>query len=618
MVSLRCKLVSGLLIQASLLVGMSWQGSCQVEQTAALATRTGAITKARASQLQARIEVGRLLKNLPAEAAVAAALATFAATWPAGPAGAVAPPDDWPAFEALARELLPSRQTILDARATVDTGMAPLLAKLGALDQAIAALDLGEAAEVVAEARRQVARLQNSFFRYSATAGEADGEQALLALHLAKDELGKACRGLQHGDAEAEIEALADPAARERAGAAAAEVEQLGSAIGVYVAALRDQADRNERFQAAADRLDQQITAAQEAADRQGATAAAEALSAQRWVVGSCAAFLIAQLLLLLTKVVRPIRGMAALLAEIGRGECDLQQRLAITSRDEIGDFARGFNSFVAKIHSTMQSVDGSVSELNRSVAALDLLGNELRSEASTTQDGAQKLATAADRVVQAVEVAATTTRGLQDGNQAVQDCSGKAKIQAVAAATMVDQVHTSVHALAERSQEIGKVTDIISNLARQTNMLSLNAAIEAARAGAAGAGFAVVADEVRSLANRTAEQAAAIGKSIEAMQQDTIRSVRAMEELCTTVGDVRDMQNEIGAAVQRQHEASAAVGNEVAAAAAGSAQIRASCPQVTDGTARTRELTDGASTLTGTVRGIAGQLDQLVHQFRL
>jgi methyl-accepting chemotaxis protein len=614
MTSLRSKLIAAMCLQAGLLAWMTWSGAMQVDEAAVLATRQHGIMQTRTCSLRATIDVGRLRQGDAVETTLTSGLEAVNDAWRSTGAPATDAPPALAPFLAAVRELVPSRGAIESARAALDRASAPVLAKLSELAQSIAAGDDDDAAEVLAEARRHFARQQNASLRYAATAGSADGEQALLEMRIAGDDLATTLRGMcGEGD-----EALADAKAKSQAAAAAADAANLRQQLDVYVGQREAQAKGLATFSACADQLGTELGARQhETADAIQASAQ-QNQKQQTVMVAVCAATLFVQLLWLLRKVVRPITRMARMLADVGNGECDLAQRLDITSRDEVGAFATGFNAFVAKIHATVSAVDRGVGELNDTMGRLEASSSELQALAATTQDQAERLGASATAVVGAVGGAATAAGEWRGSTGEVRGASDRARTLSTAAVTTVGKVDTTIRGLAQQAQQIGQVTEIIGGLARQTNLLALNAAIEAARAGAAGAGFAVVADEVRNLAGHTAKEAAAIERLIDSIKTASHESVTAISAITRQVADVDSVQGQIGAAVVRQNESGGTVDALITRAATDSETIRVICPQVADGTSRTRQLSQATSDLTKSVRTTAASLGELVQQFRL
>ena len=612
LVSLRSKLVGATLVQAGLLAGVGWLGATQVDNAARLAQQRGHVMKSRVDVLRTAIDAGRLRQGDEVEANLQTDVQNLATDRTA----AIEMPGDLDALGAAATKMLPGRKALAEARTAVEATMAPLLAKLTSLDQLAA--DDSSGAEALADVRRLITRQQNAFFRFAATAGSADGEQAMLDLRLAGERMSATLSALAGTRTDNEVEPLKATRARQQAGDAGNESATLCLRVEAYAALRGGQAAAYEHLLATATALDATLLQLQTDAEATATANDLAAISRQQQMLYASAVLLAVLLWLLLHQVVRPIRKMAAMLAELGDGECDLASRLQIGSRDEIGAFAAGFNRFVAKIHTTVQTVDRGVAELGTSMQSLDALTGDLQKQAETTHQQSAELGSAASSVAAAVGSAATASDELRESGTSVQQGSEQARTSATEAARTVAQADDLVRGLAKQSQEITKFTSIIADQARQTNLLALNAAIEAARAGTAGAGFAVVAEEVRGLAGRTAKEAAAIGRAIDEVRESAMQSATAMGAMRDLVTAVHTAQERIASDVQAQHANANAVQHSVGIAATASTTVHDISEAVATGTARTQELSAATVGLTADIRGTATRLGDLVRQFRL
>ncbi|MDR7122547.1 methyl-accepting chemotaxis protein [Rheinheimera soli] len=225
-------------------------------------------------------------------------------------------------------------------------------------------------------------------------------------------------------------------------------------------------------------------------------------------------------------RIIRPLSDLTEAMKDIAIGEGDLTRTLAIQSSDEVGVLAQHFNSFIGKLRLSLQSTSEQSALVHHS-------SHQLNKVASQTDQEIQNNKLQIDAVSAAVtEMSATVheiSRNAQETSAAAsaaqkRGTEGSALSQAALqdmsalAGTMADAVDVVV-GLAKESENIGAVVDVIKAIADQTNLLALNAAIEAARAGEQGRGFAVVADEVRSLAGRTSESTGHIRSMVEKLQ---------------------------------------------------------------------------------------------------
>ncbi|NOH78869.1 methyl-accepting chemotaxis protein [Vibrio sp. RE86] len=248
------------------------------------------------------------------------------------------------------------------------------------------------------------------------------------------------------------------------------------------------------------------------------------------------AALFIVMGIFLANSIASPIRAIATRFTALGKGDGDLSQRIEVKGNDEIGQLSEGFNGFIEKIHESMKEVASTSS-------ALQVAADGVSNKAHTTHDNSQIQRDQTIQVVTAINqmgatiseiatnaaTAAQTASEATDNTQVGQEVVNKAKDAISRLAMDIENTGQVVEQLASTTQDIGSILGVIRDISEQTNLLALNAAIEAARAGEQGRGFAVVADEVRNLASRTADSTEEIQKMINQLQSDAKDAVTAM-----------------------------------------------------------------------------------------
>ena len=264
-----------------------------------------------------------------------------------------------------------------------------------------------------------------------------------------------------------------------------------------------------------------------------------EQATAMELLLGGGAALLGVLLIWLAARrITRPLQSLTHMLEDIAQGEGDLTRRLAVQSRDEIGQLARAFNRFVERIHSSIREVSSTTHQLNEVATRVVNASNasmansdEQASRTSSVAAAINQLGAAAEEIARNAAHAshqATDVRQLAEEGSQVLDRTISAIHQL---SSKISASSDTIETLNSKTGDIGQILEVIKSISEQTNLLALNAAIEAARAGEAGRGFAVVADEVRNLAHRTQASAQQIQTMIEGLQVDARDSVTTMSQ---------------------------------------------------------------------------------------
>ena len=277
-----------------------------------------------------------------------------------------------------------------------------------------------------------------------------------------------------------------------------------------------------------------------------------------------CVAITLVLLWVVANSITQPIRETTDILKDIAHGEGDLTRRIQINSSDEIGELGTWFNTFIKKIHDVIVDVGGvtgNVAAASTQIAAssehlaqgMNNQNNQVMQISSAIEEMSASIVEVARKSTDAASNASESGKVAQEGGQVVAETVND--MQSISQAVSLGAA--SVTELGKRSQQIGQIIEVINDIADQTNLLALNAAIEAARAGEHGRGFAVVADEVRKLADRTTKATDEIAQSINAIQTETQQAVKGMQ--------VGTQQVESG--VQRARQAGSSLEHIVAGA---------------------------------------------------
>ncbi|EZI25125.1 MULTISPECIES: methyl-accepting chemotaxis protein [Pseudomonas] len=292
-----------------------------------------------------------------------------------------------------------------------------------------------------------------------------------------------------------------------------------------------------------------------------------------RLVIGSALAMLFAvgATVWLLRSKLQPLSDLVRQAEALGAG--DLSARLNVSSHDEIGQLARSFNQMGEALSTMVSHIRKAAEEVNGRAQALSGLsggayeGMEQQSGEITSMAGAVEEFSAtslniADNMGNTERLAQENAQQTRIGRTSMQEASSSLEH----IATALNSTATVINTLGQRSQEIGGIVGVITSIAEQTNLLALNAAIEAARAGEQGRGFAVVADEVRNLASRTRQATDEISGMIQSIQQETGNAISTMEQGNALMQEGLSRNADVASALARIDEQSRSAGQQFAA----------------------------------------------------
>jgi len=330
--------------------------------------------------------------------------------------------------------------------------------------------------------------------------------------------------------------------------------------------------------------------------------------------------------------IINKVHDMSLKVLELASGEGDLTAVIPVTSSDEIGQLAQGINSLtsklreiISKVASNTAQVAVSASQLNGMARDLALNSDSAASQVGTVATASEEMAATSMEIAQncshAVDRSKKATNAANLGSAVVMETI--AVMQRIAERVKVSSA--TVESLGGRSDQIGAIVETIQDIADQTNLLALNAAIEAARAGEQGRGFAVVADEVRALAERTTKATKEISDMIRIIQQETRSAVTSMEEGVLEVERGSSESAKSGEALEsileQINEVTMQV-NQIATAAeeqnATTGEISHNIHQITTVINGTNQTAQDTATATEQLTSLARELQALVGHFKL
>ena len=284
---------------------------------------------------------------------------------------------------------------------------------------------------------------------------------------------------------------------------------------------------------------------------------------------------------LVITRLISPFRHMTKLLEAVGQGGGDLTKRLDDSRTDEVGRMARGYNNFVEHLAGILRQVSATADTLQHSVDHVDSKTSEMTAELSVQSQNTEQVATAIDEMGITAREIAGNAQSAADYSKNAESLATQGTESVVATLATVNNTTSQlaettalVNTLSDNTESIDAILEVIRSVSEQTNLLALNAAIEAARAGEHGRGFAVVADEVRSLASRSQASAEEIKSTIETFKAQTqvvvqsiaqsvemsntslmqaTQSGEHLQEIVTNMSKVNEMNFQIASATEEQ-----------------------------------------------------------------
>jgi methyl-accepting chemotaxis protein len=353
-------------------------------------------------------------------------------------------------------------------------------------------------------------------------------------------------------------------------------------------------------------------------------------------LAGGLALICVVVLALVSASVFRSIFGrlqqIADRIKDVADGEGDLTRRIEVSSNDEVAEVASWFNTFMDKL----QEILGKVSSDTRRLAAA---GEEIAASAREQAKGAETQSDQTIQVATAMQGMSSTVQQVSENSNTAAAASQKAAETAREGGKVVEETLLRMHAIAQavgetakkvqelgkKSDQIGTIIGVIDDIADQTNLLALNAAIEAARAGEQGRGFAVVADEVRKLAERTSRATKEISGMIHSIQAETKSAVTAMREGTQEVEQGVELTTQAGSSLHDIIQMSQQVGDMVTLIATAATEQAATAEEINGNIEQIAKIAAGSAAgarqtthALQDLSDLASSLQLVARQFRL
>jgi len=344
--------------------------------------------------------------------------------------------------------------------------------------------------------------------------------------------------------------------------------------------------------------------------------------------------------------IVMSFKELTRVLKDMATGEGDLTIRLKVDSRDEFGEVAGWFNTFLEKIHVIIRDVASKVAKLNNASVTLSDISMKLTEGSENTSTKSNMVAAAAEEMSSNINSVASSmeqasananivSSSVEEMTATINEISRNTENARTITEKAVSEAGScSVHmeTLGHAAQEIGKVVEAITEISEQVNLLALNATIEAARAGEVGKGFAVVANEIKDLAGQTAQATTEIKGRVAAIQNSTKDTVDGIKGISDVVDDINKIVITIATAVEEQSVTTREIANNVGQVSQGinivnenTAQSSTVANEIASEIAKVNsasvEISEGSSQVNHHARELsklAGELDQLVGKFKV
>lgn len=323
----------------------------------------------------------------------------------------------------------------------------------------------------------------------------------------------------------------------------------------------------------------------------------------------------------IMRSITRPLREVADALQNIASGDGDLTQALNYRGNDEIGELSLGFNTFTEKLRTIVTELQNTAQVLQQSSSELEKAAHDSLDSSECQLQETEMIATSMNEVTYSVqEVARNAEQAASQVSSATQQAeAGQQSIhnslqQTDQLSATIEQAVEVMEALSAESTQIGTVLEVINSIAEQTNLLALNAAIEAARAGEQGRGFAVVADEVRLLAQRTQQSTEEVQNMIDSLQTNSRAAVQVIQESSQASAKTVEQANIASASLEQITLALTALSDLNASIASSTLQQSHVAEEISQNISRVAGLAGTSTTAAQQASCSSENLDQLAR----